>query len=143
VVGKGEDGRNSSQNALSACWQLSRPKKSVRVDGVIQKWKKTAKWVKSVHAGHGLGRANTWILPGKRWNAEQWTLLCPFNRWTKAGLSAWSGQLSQTVSFYRVSACPHTANKTLETIRDLKLELLNILFTDWTSLQAISTCSDL
>jgi hypothetical protein len=42
VVTRGEDGRNSLQNAQSLWRQLSRPKKSVRVGRVIQKWKKKA-----------------------------------------------------------------------------------------------------
>jgi hypothetical protein len=73
----------------------------------------------------GLRTAYTWTQPDERWNSKQWTLLCPSNRRTEAGyLREARWPLSPTIIQQHDNARPHTANKTLNTIRYLKLELL-------------------
>jgi hypothetical protein len=72
-----------------------------------------------------LGRACTWTLPSERSNSEQWRLLCSFNRRSKPVIrTKRRGQLSQNLILQHENVRPHAANKTLETIRNLKFVLL-------------------
>jgi len=62
------------------------------------------------------------------WNVKHWTLLCPLTDELKSAIrKKRKGSLSQTIIKQNVKTRPHTAKTTLETIRHLKLELLELL----------------